>query len=456
MSNEWVTLKKDFYNWLQDEAKNDSKLDIDEIQKTGVKKSVTKYDDKFQEFLKSQGTSEEDFTKSTIDLKDDDNKNFLDEIFDDYVDDLKSTSKEFKAIDTDGNKKISSAEKKNFFKSIKNLDGEKDDISFKDFTKAIDNFEDGNYKFLNKKTNSTSNSANANMGQIGGMSAANTSSANSNVASAEESQDYSALINEKLDQNEYQYTGEEKVDISNVTAENVDAQIELAKSNKEYAQETLDSTNMGLDDLGASYETAYASFTELNNALIESDSAILEQTAVIADTQLALSDGIEKLNTVLIPAKDEVAANIKNSNSELGNYQTELSNIDSLLQNDSLDNETKAQLQNDKTNYQTLVNTTQEKIKTLENELENCINAIEEQEEYNAEQQSLLIDAHLAYEEMIENNETLSQESKEQLMQMNTLTVNIALLTSVQANAQADVSNAETQIELLEQKKAEL
>ena len=50
----------------------------------------------------------------------------------------------------------------------------------------------------------------------------------------------------------------------------------------------------------------------------------------------------------------------------------------------------------------------------------------------------------------------LLQETKEQLIQINTLAVNIALLTSVQANAQADVSNAETQIQYLEIKKTQL
>ena len=471
MSNEWVTLRKEFYNWLQDEAKTDSRLNIDEIKEAGAKKSVTEYRDKFQEFMENQGTSEEDFTKSTIDLKDEDNKNFLDEIFDDYIDDLKSTSEEFKAIDTDGDKKISSEEKKNFFESIKNLDGKDEDISFKDFSKAIDKFKDENYKFLNKNSNSSSSVSNSST-EISGATqmsgAANTNrnrNTNTNTSpnastntgpTSNEAFDFQALAEEKLNQDNYQYTGEQQIDISNINAENIDSQLETAKNNKNYAQETLESTNIGLADLGATYTEAYAGFAELNTQIAELDSSILDQATVIADTQFALDEGISTLTTVLMPAKESIALNLDTNISELGSYQAELSTINSLLQNDSLDKETKAQLQSDRANYQNLVNSTQETIKSLEIELQNCISAIEEQEEYNAEQQSLLIDAHLAYEEMIEKNEALSQETKEQLIQMNTLTVNIALLTSVQANAQADVSNAETQIAFLEYKKAEL
>ena len=141
MSNDWVTLRKDFHKWLQEEAKTDSKLDSEENEKIGDKKAVLEYSNKFQEFLKTQENSEENFTKNTIDLNDEDNENFLDEIFNDYTSGLKKNSKEFKAIDSNNDGKISSKEKKNFFNSIKNLDKNDKNITFSDFSKAIDKFD---------------------------------------------------------------------------------------------------------------------------------------------------------------------------------------------------------------------------------------------------------------------------------------------------------------------------
>ena len=96
---DWADLRNNFYDWLKKESqKENSKLDSEEVEKINAKKAAVEYSDEFRDYIKSEKTDEEEFTKSAIDLdKEDDN--FLDELFDDYTSTLDKDDKVFKAID---------------------------------------------------------------------------------------------------------------------------------------------------------------------------------------------------------------------------------------------------------------------------------------------------------------------------------------------------------------------
>ena len=150
------TLKKDFHEWLKVQAQQaNSLLDAEKIDQISLQNITVTYNKEFKEFLATRkDVGEENFVKSAINIEEE-NLNFLDEMFDDFVSGLSKEDSVYKAIDTDSNKTISDSEKNIFFQKIKGLDGNAENISLSDFSTAIENTIKGDLSFLAAQTTET-------------------------------------------------------------------------------------------------------------------------------------------------------------------------------------------------------------------------------------------------------------------------------------------------------------
>ena len=141
MGDNYTTLRTDFCKWIEKQAqKAGSDIDAQELESMTQGQIVSKYANRWQEYLKTtNAASEEDFVRSTIDLEND--TGYLDNLIDDYAHGLSEDDVAFQALDKNSDGIISDSERVNFFKGISSYDNDKNNVSLNDFTQAINEFE---------------------------------------------------------------------------------------------------------------------------------------------------------------------------------------------------------------------------------------------------------------------------------------------------------------------------
>lgn len=159
----WSDIRNSFTEWLktQETDYKDSEFRIAHI----------KYSEQFKLFIENHDDDDDlnmdSFTSSKETISQNRSKeegkrenSLVEDMIEEYVDGLDKDSEAFKAVDTDGDGKLSRSEKDNFTDKIINaaFDENKDDLSYKDFSCAVQKIESGDLNFLQGVSSSTSTS----------------------------------------------------------------------------------------------------------------------------------------------------------------------------------------------------------------------------------------------------------------------------------------------------------
>ncbi len=379
------TLKKDFHEWLKVQAQQaNSLLDAEKIEQISLQNITVTYNKEFKEFLATRkDVGEENFVKSAINLEEE-NLNFLDEMFDDFVSGLSKEDSVYKAIDTDSNKAISDSEKNIFFQKIKGLDGNAENISLSDFTSAVENTIKGDLSFLAAQTTETIDTPSTGDGGGGGGS---TNPTNTKTSSSPYPYEITPIDKMK---------GLYEISLNPENYDNTIAELSKVCSNHNYAsvkfpeieKKYLESKTKYDENLKKLESYSSEEIDAIKEKISSNDSAIEEQKVIVEEE----TTNIDNYNTELIAKNEEIfntKTNISNCETIIGTCDESIGTIQnqiSHLQGISKPNK------GDK-NYQTKLNkynSAQAEIKTLESELKKA-----QQEKQQAEESKALLEETL-------------------------------------------------------------
>ena len=415
------TLKKDFHEWLKVQAQQaNSLLDAEKIDQISLQNITVTYNKEFKEFLATRkDIGEENFVKSAINLEEE-NLNFLDEMFDDFVSGLSKEDSVYKAIDTDSNKTISDSEKNIFFQKIKGLDGNAENISLSDFSAAIGNAIKGDISFLVEQTAPSG-------GGGGGGGGDNTTPPTTTSPYRYEItpiDQMKGLYEISLNPDNYDNTIAE---LSKVCSNHNYASVKFPEIEKKY----LESKTKYDKNLKKLESYSNEEIDAIKASITENDNYIAKHKETI-DTE---TKNLDNYNTELIAKNEEIS----NTKTNISNCETIISNCDESIgtirnQISHLQGISKPSDENDETG-KARYESAQAEIKTLEGELEKA-----QQEKQKAEESKALLEETLKTLE--EEKITLEENIKISTDRINAARSEIEKLSSEQETNYAELADA--------------
>ncbi len=465
--SDWAQIKEDFYKHLKQQAKKEnSKIDEKELKKVSENKAVVKYQDEFNKWVKTQkDIDEKDLQKNSIDLDDEENENFFDEMFDDYISDLDKDDKVYSSIDKNSDGKISSDEKKSFLSSIKGLDEDDENITIADFSRAVDNINQGKTNFLNSTNaseNASSKSAAASSGGVssgGGTGALNSSYASQSPAYTEQVNNASSVNETGQTQEEYSMeleSNQETIDINfdANTVEDIDTQLELITQNKTACTDIQTMANDRLAECAGYQEVLQETLSTIDGQIIENDEVIQTTTQDYATIQEEYYQGMEVL--------DGYKESLTQANSSYDDIQNQINSLEVVekptIPSDATEEEL-AQIEQQINAYEAY-KTTQSELNNekakIEQEIAELNVKIAQQEEQNSVTTENLTLVANSLAEAIMSNESLSEEQRNALADSVNIQANIDIANNTLACADAELALADAQEKVLTTRKAQL